>query len=250
MILSVLICEDDRKQRERMETIVSDYIAAKDYDMEIVLSTENPTDLLDYVIAHPKQNNLYILDVDLQHELNGITLAKQIRDHDFSGTFVFVTTHPEFAHYTFKYHIEAMDYIIKGNIDEISKQVHECIEIAYKRHQEVLDKKEYWKIKTSGGIQKVLTDDIIFFEAGHTSHKLILHTMRNRFEFRGSLKDIAESSSNFYHCHRAYVVNIKNVKRVARLSSSVGEAEMTNGTTVPVNKSSIVPLKKCIMVTE
>jgi len=230
-----------------MEAIVSDYIAVKDYDMEIVLSTENPTDVLDYVQTHPKQHNLYILDVDLQHELDGIALAKQLRDHDLSGTFVFVTTHPELAHYTFKYHIEAMDYIIKGSLDEIARQVHACIEITYKRYQEALEEREYWQIKTSGGIQKILMDDIIFFEAGHTSHKLILHTTRNRFEFRGSLKDIAESSSNFYHCHRAYVVNVKNVRSVTRLSTSVGEAEMTNGTTVPVNKHSIVPLKKRVM---
>ena len=93
MILSVLICEDARKQRERMDTIVNNYIALKDYDIELVLSTDNPADLLEYVKAHPKQKTLYILDVHLgQHEINGIVLAKQIRELDFSGKIVFVTT--------------------------------------------------------------------------------------------------------------------------------------------------------------
>jgi len=247
--LSILICEDDHKQRGRMEIIVNDYIALKGYDIEIALSTDSPADLLDYVKARPKQNKLYILDVHLgQHEVNGIVLAKQIREYDPFGKLIFVTSHTELAHLTFKYHIEAMDYIIKGGTRDVVQQVQECIEITYKRYLDALEKTDYFQIKTSSGIQKIPIDDIISFESCPSANKkLILYTMRDRFEFRGTLKEVVEKNSAFYHCHKAYVVNTKNIKGVTRLSTATGEAKMINGAIVPINKVNIVPLKKLIM---
>jgi len=249
MILSVLICEDDRKQRERIDIIVNDYIALKAYDIEIALSTDNPANLLDYVKAHPKQNKFYILDVHLgQHKINGITLAKQIREYDPFGKLVFVTTHAELSHLTFKYHVEAMDYIIKGDTNGIAQQVQECMEITYQRCLNALEETEYFQIKTGSGIQKIPINDIISFEScPSSSKKLILYTMRDRFEFHNTLKEVAEKSTAFCRCHKAYVVNMKNIKRVTRLSAATGEAEMINGSIVPVNKISIVPLKKRII---
>jgi len=249
MILSVLICEDDHKQRAHMESIINDYIALKGYDIEIVLSTDNPTDLLEYVKAYPKQNNLYILDVHLgPHEPNGIVLAKQIRECDPLGKLVFVTTHVELMNLTFKYHIEAMDYIIKGDLNDVMQQIQECVKITYKHHLDALEETEHFQMKTSGGIQKIPIDDIISFESYPTANKkLILYTMRDRFEFRGTLKEVAEKNPAFFHCHKAYVVNTKNIKGVTRLSPSTGNAEMINGAIVPVSKANIVPLKRLVM---
>jgi len=249
MIMSVIICEDDRKQRERIDSIVNDYIALKDYDIEIALSTDSPTKLLDYVKAHQKQNKLYILDVHLgPHEIDGLTLAKQIREFDPSGKLIFLTTHVELSHLTFKYHIEAMDYIIKGDTNDVVQRLQECVEIAYTRHLDALEKAEYFQVKTRGGLLKIPIDEIISFESRQSANKkLILCTMRDRFEFRGTLKEVAAKSSVFCRCHKAYVLNTNNIKNVTRLSTATGEAEMINGAIVPINKANIVSLKKLVM---
>ena len=249
MILAVLICEDECKQREHMACIVNDYIALKDYDIELALSTDRPADLLDYVRAHPQQHRLYILDVHLgPHEMNGITLAKQIRALDPFGKLVFVTTHTELAHLTFKYHIEAMDYIIKDDMHSVAQQVQACVELTYKRCLDSLEETEYFQLKTSGGILKIPIDDIISFESCQMSNKkLILYTMCDRFEFRGTLKEVVKKNAAFCHCHKSYIVNTKNIKGVTRLSAATGKAEMVNGAIVQVNKANIVPLKKFVM---
>jgi len=249
MILSVLICEDDPKQRESMENIISDYVALKDYNIDIALSTDSPTDLLEYVKAHQQQNKLYILDVHLgPHEVNGISLAKQIREIDPLGKLVFVTTHAQLSHLTFKYHIEAMDYIIKGDTKSVAEQVQACVDTTYTRYLDDLEKKESFQIKTNSGIQKIPIDDIISFEScPSASKKLVLYTLRERFEFRSTLKEVAGKNPAFCQCHKAYIVNTKNIKAVTRLSSARGEAEMINGTIIPISKANIVPLKKLVM---
>ncbi|MCL2366040.1 MAG: LytTR family DNA-binding domain-containing protein [Oscillospiraceae bacterium] len=249
MVLSVLIIEDNRKQREYIENVVNDYIALKDYNMEVVLSTDNPEDLLDYAKAHPKQNKLYILDVHLrQYDINGITLAQQVRAYDAFGKFVFVTAHAELSHLVFKYHIEALDYILKGDASSVAQQIQDCLEVTYKRCLNASKEQEYFQIKSSGSTLKIPVDDIVSFESCiSTNKKLILNTVHDRFEFRGTLKEIAKKSSSFCHCHKAYVINTKNIKSITRLSAATGAAEMINGAVIPVNKASIVPLKKLVM---
>ncbi|MCL2391269.1 MAG: LytTR family DNA-binding domain-containing protein [Oscillospiraceae bacterium] len=249
MILSVLIVEDDRKQREIIEGVINDYIALNDYDIKIVLATDSPKDLLEYAKAHPRQNKLYFLDVHLgQHEIDGISLAQQLRACDALGTFVFITTHTELSHLVFKSHIEALDYIIKDDLNSVTQQIQDCLETTYKRYLSTSEEQEYFQVKTSGTTFKIPIDDIISFESCISSNKkLILYTIHDRFEFRGTLKDVANKSSAFCHCHKAYVINTKNIKGITRLSAATGEAEMINGALVPVNKANIAPLRKLVM---
>ncbi|EOH8714631.1 response regulator, partial [Enterococcus faecalis] len=110
-MLSVIICEDNPKQRKRIETIIKNYIMIEDLDMELTLSTDDPQQVLEHVKDDPKQVRLYFFDVDLQHELSGIALAYEIRKIDNIGKIIFVTTHSEMSYLTFTYKIEAMDYI-------------------------------------------------------------------------------------------------------------------------------------------
>ena len=245
MSISIFICEDDDTQRALIENTVFSHIAKKDYDMKIVLSTDNPTDVLSYLDTHPQKKALYFLDIDLRHQIDGIALAQKIRDADISGWIIFVTTHAELSYLTFHHRIEAMDYIIKDDRDTVVRRVGECIDIAYLRFQLSTIEIEYFQVKSSMGIQKIPISDILYFEAHHVPHKVILHTRNKRIEFRGSLKEVEETNPHFFTCHRAYVVNTKNVIRVRRLGS-VGEAELVNDVVIPVSKVKIAQLAKLI----
>ena len=242
MILSVFICEDDHVQRKKMEDIITTHAERKNYNIKIVLSTGNPTEIIVHLKENLTQNSLYILDVDLQHEINGISLAREIREHDFSGTIVFVTTHVELSHMTFKYRVEAMDYIIKA--DNMVTDVCECVDLAYNRYSSALSENEYLQVKSTVGLQRIPIDKIIYIEANHAvSNKLTLYTLNDRVEFRGTLKDIEAVNPNFFRCNKSYIINTRNIKRVQRMQK-VGEAEMKNGKIVPVGEPKIAALMK------
>ncbi|WP_258379417.1 response regulator [Enterococcus plantarum] len=108
-MLSIIICEDDWRQRQTIETYVKNYIMMESLDMELVFSTGNPLEVLEFVKSKPQMIGLYFFDVDLQHEMSGLTLAAEIRKYDDLGKIVFVTTHGELSYLTFTYKIEAMD---------------------------------------------------------------------------------------------------------------------------------------------
>ena len=245
MTLSVFICENDRIQREFLEVTVTEYISHEDYEIELVISTGSPTTFLNCWEANPRRNCLYLLDIELQHELCGISLAKKIRERDILGTIVFVTTHPELWHLTFHNRIEAMDFIIKGDNKDVAKKIHECIDLSYSRCQTLALGTEYFHVKSSSGIQRIPIDDIMFFESCPTPHKLTLHTRYELIEFRGRLKDMQHINPDFVRCHKAYVVNTKNINRVQRMGRS-GEAEMMNGAIAQVADSKVAMLMNLI----
>jgi len=227
MARSIFICEDNPNHREAMEAIVRDYISLKNYDMPLSLSTDNPTELLNYLDTNKQKNSLYILDVDLQHELNGIALAAKIRENDTFGTIVFVTTHAELSYLTFRYRIEALDYILKDDIEDIPKKVQECIDIAYSRNVDKYSKKDHFQVKSGAGIvENIPIDTIMLFSAHHKAHKIVLHMENGRIEFYGTLDEIEKLSEDFYRCHRVNIVNTKNIKRVNKADKTV---DMVNG---------------------
>jgi len=209
-----------------MESVVCDYIAIKGGGAELTLSTSNPTELLNYLETHPCQNALYILDVDLQHEINGIVLATKIRKHDTFGKIIFVTSYAELSHLTFRYKVEAMDYILKDNKEEIIERIKECMDIAQARYKDSALKKDHYKLKTGDGIRNIPIDEIMFFESHHMSHKLILHTKSTRIEFYGSLNEVSGVSPDFFRCHKSFVVNTKNIRFI---NKTTREIEMING---------------------
>jgi two-component system response regulator AgrA len=226
-MLSIIICEDDWRQRQTIETYVKNYIMMESLDMELVFSTGNPLEVLEFVKSKPKMIGLYFFDVDLQHEMSGLTLAAEIRKYDDLGKIVFVTTHGELSYLTFTYKIEAMDYIIKDNKDDLQRRICESIQLAHERvTNDRSNQKKLFKLKDGDTIRSIDTADIIFFESSSASHKIILHLENGEIEFYGALKEIEDQCSSFYRCHKSYLINRDHISKVIKSERIV---EMSNG---------------------
>ena len=232
-MLHIIICEDDLRQREQIESIVKTYITTQKYDIKLALSTPTPIEVLDYINAHPSEQRLYFLDVDLHHEINGIALGSKIREVDQFAKIVFITTHDEMAHLTFKHKIQAMDYIIKGDQDNISSRTAACLKTAYDRYQKELSEQiKYFTVNVHGEVFHISHDEILFFETHPTiNRRMILHTESGKLDFRGMVGKIAEHSPEFYLCHKSFVVNISKIKSINKLAK---EIRMVNDEIVPV----------------
>jgi len=246
-MLHILICENDTKQRDRIETTVRNHITTKGGDIELVLSTGRPTEVLDYLGKHPSSKRLYFLDIDLQHKINGINLAARIREIDASAKIVFITTHTELSYLVFVHKIEAMDYIIKDAPEDIEKRIIECISLAYKRCLDEgpsTQEREYFTVKAGGQVWNFLFDEIMFFETHLTmKHKIILHAKDGQVEFRAPISSVVKINSDFFRCHKSFVVNIKNIKQIDKIRC---EIRMINGEAVPITAKKMTELSKAM----
>lgn len=214
-MIKVFICEDNIKQKEYLEKIVSKIIFIEDYDMQLGIATDNPYDILDE-IQNSNFTGIYFLDVDLGTNINGIQLAEEIRKYDPRGFIIFITTHAEMSYLTFRYKVEAMDYIIKDNYKNVENKIRECIEKAYVRYiAKVNDVQKNFSIKSDNRVISVDYNNILFFETSSTIHKIIMYCENRQIEFYGQMTKLMDKlDERFIRCHTSYIINKNKIAEV------------------------------------
>lgn len=213
-MLTIYICEDQFEHLKQISNYVKKVLIIEDLDISIALETNNPYQLLEHV----KQSNdtgLYLLDIDLQSDINGLELAEQIRLIDPRCFIVFVTAHPEMSILTFQYKVEALDFIIKNTPEQIHSQIHSCIQKAYERYSSSSPLNKVFSFQIGTRKTTIPYSEILFFETSSVLHRLILHTYQKTIEFPGHLNEIERKlDKNFFRCHRSYIINMTKIQEI------------------------------------
>lgn len=136
---------------------------------------------------------------------------------------------------TFKYKVQAFDYILKVDDSILRENIYKClleIENNYKKIN--ADKRKSMPIKIGSKITNFNMDEILFFETTEIDHKLRMHTEKGVFEFYGRLKDIeSQVSTDYYKSHRSYLVNTNKIKAIDKKDLII---HMVNDDTCLVSK--------------
>ena len=214
-MLKIYVCEDIEVQRNKIKKTIENIVLMEDLDMEIGCVSNNPHTILEKV-KETEDVGVYFLDIDLGADMTGLTLAQEIRKYDPRGFIIFVTTHSEMSYMTFIYKLEALDFILKDNPEELDRRVYECILKANQRFASVNNKVQAnFSVKVNEKVITVDYDEILFFETSTNVHKIILHCKKREMEFWGKIKDIEkEVDERFYRCHRSFLVNKDNIREI------------------------------------
>lgn len=215
-MLEIIICEDDKRQRNVMEKIITAEIESCKLATKIAFSKGDWKELISFVQASRKASFIYFLDVEIGQDINGIELGKKIREYDSMGYIIFVTSHSELSLLTYKYKVQAMDYIIKDTEEVMTESISSCIKEALDDYENIEEKeKNELRIIQGNRVVNIRYDDILFFETTATNGKVRIHTMRGQIEFYETMKDIEEKvPSSFYKVHRSYFINTKNIREI------------------------------------
>lgn len=215
-MVPVYICDDNLEAKKYLARVVENIIMIQGYDMKMVLAAGDPEEVLAHKEQYPGRA-VYFLDVDLQNEqYNGFTLAKRIRELDPRGYLVFVTTHEEMIYETFRFRLEAMNYLIKDEPAKLNMQIRECLdEINRLISCENRGQGSYYTVKAGEGSYQVPLEDIIYFETTGANHRIILHAKNRVLEFRGYLNTIEEEvGSGFLKVHRSYLIQLDKIEQI------------------------------------
>ena len=241
-MINIYICEDNENQRQQIVKTIKNYIFIEELAMKISLETGNPYEILKHI--DKEQVNLYFLDINLGFEMNGVELANKIREIDARCSIVFITTHAELMSTTFDYGIEALGFILKGDLDIMKRKIVNYLEIANKRLLLNNNHRKRIIIKVESRNINELLDDIMFFEISRVgSKKIDMYATNKKLTFSGNLNEIEKLDQAFFRCSRECLVNINNVKEV---NSVTGEIRMVNGECCFANKKGIKQLTKLL----
>jgi len=222
-MLRIAVCDDDVVMLSKIVRAIEHNLELNglvDYEIKTFISglelLSLEKDISDF--------NIIFLDINME-ELNGLELAKCIREYDSDVFIVFVTAFIDYAPEGYKY--DAIRFILKDMLDEMLK---ECIETIIKR----------MKIKTGKiqldfleGKKEVPIEKIRFIES--RKHKLFFDIKPDgQLSLYGKLDNMEEKlrEYHFLRIHKSYLVNLRHIESIIAY-----KAQLYGGINLPIPRS-------------
>lgn len=195
------------------------------------IETFNDPVALMYEIEERDFYDICFLDIEMP-QMNGIELAKKIRERKRRTIIVFLTAHPEFVRTG--YEVKALDYLFKERIDK------ELPNLMGRLLAEVDEReKRIYIIETNSKLEKIYYEEIIYVYKSGQYAKFVLQD--KELQDRKALKEVLEklNSKEFIAVERGFIVNIEHIRKV-----DSRDVEMTDGTVIRVSRERIGELKQ------
>jgi len=215
--VKIALVEDNELHREQISQEINAYFDELNEACELRLF-DNGSDMLDHYNAVGGYD-LLLLDIQLPG-IDGVSLAKQVRQHDEKVLIVFITSMTAYA--VQGYSVHALDYILKP-INRISFR--STLDLARELFQQ--RKEHFISVTTSEGLVKLDISQIYYIET--EKHAVRLHYTKGSFHINDTLKSIEEKLKNapFCRCNNCYLVNLAHVERVKKEDVIVAGHELS-----------------------
>ena len=234
-MLPVYLCDDDRGILEAERVWLEKQILIEALDMEIVLCTDRPEALID-CLSRERRQGIYFLDVELKgSSMDGFRLGQEIRKRDARGFLIYVTAFSDLAFETFRYHLEALDYISKENPEKMYAGLSRCLKVIGQRvGQEQGGRQAYFTVRTLDVVRHIPVEEILYFATSVRTHRIELHARTGRLDFIGSMQELEERlGRSFIRVHRGYLVREDQIDRIDRKTK---EVVLKNGERCPFSR--------------
>lgn len=218
----IAICEDDTTQLEYMKSLVQKWAEQSGVLCETdgYISAEQ----LMFSFDDDFPYELYILDIQMG-KINGMELARRIRQRDKKAVLLFLTGLREYA--LEGYEVGAFRYLLKPVKEEEFYQLME--QIVREREEEPV---RYFLLEQRGEVLKIPYCDIWSIEA--KGHYVELSYREKTLEWKASLASLQEEfeENGFVTVRRGMLVNVSRISRVGKT-----ECVLDNGAAVPVSRN-------------
>lgn len=198
--MRILICDDEERYLNELKVHVEEYLRTHNIKAEL-FTTLNPKEIMDSSFAF----DLVFLDIQMP-ELNGIELAKELKNRNNKVIFFFVTNFDEYLD-------EAMDLRIfrffekPFNVKRLYSSLDRAMEYIDESYVDLF-------LYNNGEHQKILVDNIVYIK--RENRKVILTTNSgNEYITKESLEHWTEKLPNtfFYLVHKGFLVNLHYVTK-------------------------------------
>ncbi len=242
---TAIIIDDEERARRTLRLLLKKYCP----NIQVLGDYESvPEGVLGINKYRP---DIVFLDIEMP-QYNGFELLGFFQEINFE--IIFVTAYNQYALKAFE--VSAVDYLLKPiDIKLFKKAVEKATErigtTQMKEHLVALQRNTSSNVfnrialPVSDGLLFVEADDIILLEAGgayttvHSKNNASLLVSKPLSYF----EDLLHNRSNFYRCHRSYLVNIHFIKKLNR---SEGMVEIDTGHHVPISRDKKASFEKLL----
>ena len=224
--MRIAICDDEERYRVELKTLLDKLLINIDYDID---TFDDGKRLMESFADDPY--DLIFLDIEMP-AIDGITLAKKLREKSDKVYIVFLTGHVEYA--LEGYEVNALRYLTKPvDIDKL-KEVIRYVQDKQGSSRQLIIKEE--------GVELLIDiKDIVYMESMNQNVKIV--TSKDEHVIRYNIGDFEEQLKNdgFFRIHRGYLISLSKVKKVSK-----NDVIMDNEVILPVSRSNVKALKEAL----
>ena len=227
--MRIAVCDDEEKFRTQEKNLIDKLAGSID---GIVDAYSDGRKLLEAFDKNPY--DVLFLDIEMP-AMDGITLAKKLRERSDSIYIVFLTGHVEYA--LEGYEVNALRYLTKPVQEDKLREVLRFVMDQSTSKRQIL-------IKVDGEETLINVTDIIYLEA--QNQYVMLYTTGGEHLVRYNISDFEEQLKNdgFFRAHRGYLISLAKVKKLVK--SEVLMESPGGDISLPVSRSNVKPLKEAL----
>lgn len=216
-MVRVAIVDDEQKERDLLKRSVERYFSACQKEAALFVYDDGKT----FLQEAPRELDILFLDIQME-QLDGVSAARQLRQYDEEVLIIFITNMVQYA--IEGYSVGALDFVLKPvDEDAVARELDKAMKRLERKASPVIS------VRNGEGVFVVDTKDIIFIET--YDRRLLIHTIKDTITCNDTLQAMAEKLPDwFFRCHSAYLVNIRQVERIA------GSDIVAGGERIPLSK--------------
>lgn len=228
-MVGIAVVDDEQEYCEQICNITSEVLEKQQIDYKI--KSFNTAGGLLNKLDDGAVFNLYILDIELP-DIDGMTLAQNIRERDKYSHIIFATSYSQFA--IEGYDVGAYQYLLKDTIQT------KLAEVLQKLLSESgMEKEEsFYTISTNSRIEKIRYSDIFWIAKDKKNVEFV--TSDGNYQQRATLSDVysALPEGEFCFIERGIIVNLAYVEQIIK-----NEVHMKNGSILYASRTHSAKLK-------
>ncbi len=219
MICYISIVDDNSSDAEYIAELVKQW--AKEAGYTVFLSVFPSAEAFLFEYEESKQLDILLLDIEMKG-MDGVMLAKKLRQNNCTAQFIFITGFPDFI--AEGYEVDALHYLMKPvaprKLSDVLKKASANLKKAEKRLCITYDHK----------IDFVPLSEIYYIEAQR--QYIFIRAKHGDYRMKNSLAEIKkELDEYFIQCQRSFLVNLEYVVKIT--NSCV---VLKNGLEVPISR--------------
>lgn len=214
-MIKFIVCENEIPFLQEVSNELNKIMMPLKHDYKIFKFNEY-NEKLQNIIEDQSDKKIYILDVEMP-PVSGLEIASEIREKDEESIIIFLTQYTNYKDDIFFSRLLALDYINKRNFWR--ERLSETIEHVLRK----LDRKKILSFNFNANSYRIPLETINYIEKVPSLKKCLIHTKDGKvYQVTTNLICLESSLSKaFYKCHKSFIVNVENIKRINYIENKV-----------------------------
>ncbi len=204
MRIRIAVCDDEQAEVDYMTALVRAWAVRRDLSPDIRAFASAEALLFAY---DDTAYDVMLLDIQMRG-MDGVTLAKSLRQRGDASQLVFITGLPDYI--AEGYEVDALHYLVKPvHPDKLCA----VLDKAYARMTQAVP---VLLIETDDGYMRIPQPSVLYVEA--FAHTTAVYAAGQRYDARTGIGAVADALDMraFVRCHRSYIVGIRHIHRITK----------------------------------